>query len=82
MKKIILIFMLLFSFALFADKPKLAVMNFVDETDGKLSKDLIRNGSKLIRSRFTRNAKKVYEVVTDRENEAALAAMKKESQRS
>ncbi|MBO4698099.1 hypothetical protein J5690_00625, partial [bacterium] len=40
------------------------------------------NGSKLIRSRFTRNAKKVYEVVTDRENEAALAAMKKESQRS
>ena len=82
MKKIILIFMLLFSFSLFAEKPKLAVMNFVDETDGKLSKDLIRNGSKLIRSRFTRNAKKVYEVVTDRENEAALAAMKKESHRS
>ena len=82
MKKIILVFMLLFSFALFADKSKLAVMNFVDETDGKLSKDLIRNGSKLIRSRFTRNAKKFYEVVTDRENEAALAAMKKESQRS
>ena len=74
--------MLLFSFTLFAEKPKLAVMNFVDETDGKLSKDLIRNGSKLIRSRFTRNAKKVYEVVTDRENEAALAAMKKESHRS
>lgn len=73
--------MLLFSFALFADKPKLAVMNFVDETDGKMSKDLIRNGSKLIRSRFTRNAKKVYEVVTDRENEAALAALKKESHR-
>ena len=81
MKKIFLIFMLLFSFALFADKPKLAVMNFVDETDGKMSKDLIRNGSKLIRSRFTRNAKKVYEVVTDRENEAALAALKKESHR-
>ena len=82
MKKIIFIFMLLFSFALFADKPKLAVMNFVDETDGKLSKDLVRNGSKLIRSRFTRNAKKVYEVVTDRENESALAALKKEPHRS
>ena len=82
MKRVILIFMLLFSFALFADKPKLAVMNFVDETDGKLSKDLVRNGSKLIRSRFTRNAKKVYEVVTDRENESALAALKKESHRS
>lgn len=74
--------MLLFSFALFAEKPKLAVMNFVDETDGKLSKDLVRNGSKLIRSRFTRNAKKVYDVVTDRENESALAALKKESHRS
>lgn len=74
--------MLLFSFSLFAEKPKLAVMNFVDETDGKLSKDLVRNGSKLIRSRFTRNAKKVYEVVTDRENESALAAIKKESHRS
>ncbi|MBO4441246.1 hypothetical protein J5834_03935, partial [bacterium] len=82
MKKIVLIFMLLFSFSLFAEKPKLAVMNFVDETDGKLSKDLLRNGSKLIRSRFTRNAKKVYEVVTDRENESALATMKKESHRS
>jgi len=82
MKKIVLIFMLLFSFSLFAEKPKLAVMNFVDETDGKLSKDLVRNGSKLIRSRFTRNAKKVYEVVTDRENESALAAIKKESHRS
>lgn len=74
--------MLLFSFALFAEKPKLAVINFVDETDGKLSKDLVRNGSKLIRSRFTRNAKKVYDVVTDRENESALAALKKESHRS
>ena len=74
--------MLLFSFTLFAEKPKLAVMNFVDETEGKLSKDLVRNGSKLIRSRFTRNAKRVYEVVTDRENESALAALKKESHRS
>lgn len=82
MRKIILIFILLSSFALFADKPKLAVMNFVDETDGKLTKDLVRNGSKLIRSRFTRNAKKFYDVVTNKENEAALAAMKKESQRS
>lgn len=82
MKKIILIFMLFFSFALFAEKPKLAVMNFVDETEGRLSKDLVRNGSKLIRSRFTRNAKRVYDVVTDRENESALAALKKESHRS
>ena len=81
MKKILVVFMLLFSFTLFAEKQKLAVMNFVDETEGKLSKDLVRNGSKLIRSRFTRNAKKVYDVVTDRENEAALAALKKESHR-
>ena len=82
MKKIVLLFIVLISFQVFADKPKLAVMNFIDETDGKLSKDLVRNGSKLIRSRFTRNAKQFYDVVTDRENEAALAAMKKESQRS
>ena len=82
MRKILLIFILVSSFALFAEKPKLAVMNFVDETDGKLSADLVRNGSKLIRSRITKNAKKVYDIVTNRENEAALAAMKKESQRS
>ena len=82
MKRVISLLLILLSFsAMFAEKPKLAVMNFVDETGGKLSKDLLRNGSKLIRSRFTRNAKRIYAVVTDRENEAALAAMKKESRR-
>ena len=79
MKKIYLIIALLISFQLFADKPKLAVMNFTDETEGKLSKDLVKNGSKLIRARFTRNARVLFDIVTDQENEAALAAMKKKS---
>ena len=81
MKKLIFILILLNTFGVFAEKPKLAVMNFTDETEGRLSKDLVKNGSKLIRSRFTRNAKEFFEVVTDKENEAALAAMKKESHR-
>lgn len=81
MKNLIFILILLSTFGVFAEKPKLAVMNFTDETEGKLSKDLVKNGSKLIRSRFTRNAKEFFEVVTDKENEAALAAMKKESYR-
>ena len=79
MKKLCLILMLLISFQLFADKPRLAVMNFVDETDGELSERIIKGGSKLIRSRITRKAKKYFEMVTDEENEKALAAMKKKS---
>ena len=79
MKKLCIVFVLLLSLELFAEKPKLAVMNFTDETEGRLSKDLVRNGSKLIRARFTRNAKAFFDIVTDQENEAALAAMKKKS---
>ena len=79
MKKFCLIFILLLSFGLFADKPKLAVMNFTDETEGRLSKDLVRNGSKLIRARFTRHANSLFDIVTDQENEAALREMKKKS---
>ncbi|MBO7127905.1 hypothetical protein J6W78_10250 [bacterium] len=79
MKKICFIFALLISFQLFADKPKLAVMNFIDETEGKLSKDLVKNGSKLVRARFTRHANSLFDIVTDQENEAALREMKKKS---
>ena len=81
MKKICIALVLFLAvFQLFADeKPKLAVMNFVDESNGKLSKDLVKNGSKLIRARFTRHAKTFFDIVTDQENEAALRAMKKKS---
>lgn len=82
MKKIHLVFMLfLLSFQLFADKPRLAVMNFIDDTDGELSERVIKGGSKLIRSRINRKAKQYFEMVTDEENEEALAAMKKKSYR-
>lgn len=71
----------LLSFQLFADKPRLAVMNFIDDTDGELSERLIKGGSKLIRSRINRKAKQYFEMVTDEENEEALAVMKKKSYR-
>ena len=80
MKKIVFILLLMLSFEVFADdKPKLAVMNFTDESNGKLSKDLVKNGSKLIRARFTRYANTFFDIVTDQENEAALKIMKKKS---
>ena len=82
MKKICLVFMLfLLSFQLFADKPRLAVMDFINDTDGELSERVIKGGSKLIRSRINRKAKQYFEMVTDEENEEALAAMKKKSYR-
>lgn len=80
MKKIVFILLLMLSFEVFADdKPKLAVMNFTDESNGKLSEDLVKNGSKLIRARFTRYANTFFDIVTDQENEAALKIMKKKS---
>lgn len=82
MKRLCVLFMVfLLSFQLFADKPRLAVMNFIDDTDGELSERVIKGGSKLIRSRINRKAKQYFEMVTDEENEEALAVMKKKSYR-
>ena len=80
MKKILVILvLLLLVFQLFADKPRLAVMNFVDDSDDELSENVIKIAAKRIRSSITRKAKKYFEMVTDEENEVALAEMKKKS---
>ena len=75
MKKLSLVFLLIFStLMLFAEeRPKLAVMNFIDNTNGVLSDDLIKSGSKLIRARFIRNAARFYEIVSDQEYDAVIA---------
>ena len=81
MKKLSLFFILLISFQLFADKPVLAVMDFVDDTEGELSERFLKGGSKLIRARVTRKAKKYFTVRTDDDNERALAEMRKKYSR-
>ncbi|MBP5591636.1 hypothetical protein J6Y50_07275 [bacterium] len=82
MKKIWIFLVLLCTVApLFADKPVLAVMDFVDDTEGQLSERFLKGGSKLIRARITRKAKKYFTVRTDEDNEKALAEMRKTSHR-
>ena len=72
----------LFSLPLFAQKPQLAIMPFVDSTNkSKLSNEMLESEANWMRTQFIKKSKSRFRVISTAEQEKAIKQQKKESYR-
>ena len=84
MKKIVALFLLFVSFQLFAEKPRIAILDFEDNSgtlSKKLTKAQMQAERKVLSIYFRKQARNKFIILSDSEQEAIIKKMKKESTR-
>ena len=84
MKKIAALFLLFVSFQLFAEKPRIAILDFEDNSgtlSKKLTKAQMQAERKVLSIYFRKQVRNKFIILSDSEQEAIIKKMKKESTR-